>query len=141
MKKAIEAANEGEHLIDTTSEGMALLQDCMLTYLVAGDANSATKIFELFVERFGHPRPQAMACAVIAYCHADSGAAARPIFEQVETSNCDDLIVEHARACLAVLDENTTLAREALARARAGGYVEMRFCDNEDSLLSPLASQ
>ncbi len=47
---------------------------------------------------------------------------------------------EHVQACLAVLAGDTASVQEALERAQAADYVEMRLCKHEDPLLANIAN-
>ncbi|MBW2736474.1 MAG: TIGR02996 domain-containing protein [Deltaproteobacteria bacterium] len=136
MEDALQAVAEGQHTLDFTASGLSLLEDCMLTHLVAGSPQQALALFEN-AHRADRPlRPKTFACAVLAACHMRDLRHATEFFKEVRA--WDDPQREHCQACMAVLKHDEAGARQHLQSARTKGYVELRLCDNEDPLLHAL---
>ncbi len=138
MEEALREVERGQGCVDGTPEGMALLQDCMLTYVVDGNPAAALRLYNAFLAEHGAPRGTLMACASIVHSHLGDRASAHKCLHRAEEANCRDPIVEHATACLFALQGKQKSARLALERARKAGYPEMHLCLHEDPLLSKL---
>ena len=133
LQQAVTEVDASSHLVNATNNGLALLNDCIITLVAANRTEDAVELYERFAEDHTPPE-KTQAFAALMYAHSGNHEAMTTLLSSLKS--CKEPIIHHARACRAALSSAKHVVHRQVELARAAGYTEMWFLE-KDPLLAP----